>query len=63
MDFSLPEFDMRAIGIGFAFWAFCMLVLWKLSSGLGTIPLSTKMMISIFLLPAIYLTVMFQLNR
>ena len=60
---ELEEFDLRVLGVAFAFWAFCMLVLWKFSSGLGTIPFSTKLIVTIFSFPAIYLTVQLQLNK
>jgi len=47
----------------FGFYAFCMLVLWKFGSALGDWNLQTKLLITIFAAPLIFVVVALQMNR
>ena len=57
MDFEL---DGQSIGLTFLFWAIVMAMLWGFMPNKESVPILTRVIISIISIPAIFLMVKFQ---
>jgi len=57
------EFDIKALGLAFAFWAFVMLMIWKFQFEGIAWNMKQQIIISIVSLPAFYFVIQWQLNR
>jgi len=61
--FDYFEWDMRSLGLAFAFWAFVMLMIWKFALEGMTFPFYQKIIISVISLPLFYIVIQWRLNR